>query len=560
MKHNAFSGKHSVGTTGRNDERFSHYFEKGRVKRSTFQRNHIHKTMYNAGRLVPILIDEILPGDVFEVNLSHVTRLVTPIFPVMDEIELDFYFFFVPNRISWFLTSTNGGLVSGWQRFMGEAPDNSWAPVTVPSRVPRLSANAVNATEGTQVRSIMDYYGIPVGQSFLIGTVDINALPFRQYILIWNRWFRDQNLQAPIAVFLGDGDNTLSTGFGQMNGSNILIHTSDSVLPVCKKHDYFTSCLPFSARTPSSLLSGSASPILWMTGTQTQTMSASQIANQMQVLGTYSGALTTANNQNIVQTLRNAFQLNKHMERAARGGSRYIEIIRAHWGVDAQDYRMQYPEFLGSHHCKIGFNQVPQTSSTDSISPQGNMAAYSLSAEHNRHVFKKTFVEHGFLHGFVVARQRKTYQDGTERFWMRGASKYDYYFPEFDSITEQPVYLWEVSKSGLAGCSARFQFGIQEAWADYRYKPNRVSGNFRTSSLMNPFPSFDAWHFADNQSTTVANGLTSAFIQDNSQENIARTLAVSADVSPQILSDIRVEMKCHRMMSVRSIPGHADHF
>lgn len=534
--------KHTVGGTGHADSHFSQSVESTH-KSSTFYRDQVHKTTFNCGQLVPVYIDEVLPGDTHEIDLQFVSRLATPIFPTMDDIELDFYAFFVPNRIVW----------TGWQRLNGENEQTVWAPPVQPALVPGCTASQNTTIVQVTSRSIGDYYGLPLSYRFGVETAGIHltnkisALPFRGLVSIWNRWFRDQNFQAPYVLNLGDDDMTeLEAGF-----------PNKPLFKVNKKHDYFTSCMPATSKPVISNPDGALRELSWLKGTFVFPTTADGLYKDVAAQATQANTLTTGKQMTFVQALRNAFQLTKLLERDSRGGTRYIEMLKAHFGVHAGDYRLQYPEFLGHMHSTVGMQQVAQTSSTDDISPQGNVAAFSLTIDKQRHVVKKSFVEHGYIHVFAVARQRKTYQDGVERFWFR-RDRFDFYYPELAHISEQPVLVREIYAQGnvndnTANADQR-TFGVQEAWSDYKYKPNRVSAQFRTKAPV----SLDSWHYADSYTTIPV--MSDAFITDNSADNVSRTLAVDKTVSDQIIMDLKIINKTSRLMPVYSIPGLVDHF
>lgn len=553
------------------------------IQRSKFYRPQSLKTTFNSGRLIPVYIDEVLPGDTFQMDISALTRMSTVLFPTMDDLNLEFYAFFVPNRLVW----------DGWEQLNGENKTGAWTPSIEPALVPQVNVAGVGANttlpptfyavNTVSSKCLGDYYGLPVGTD--LSRYPVSCLPFRGYALIWNEWFRDENLQAPVPVNTG---NTFDVG---ANLTSEVYRYGPNTLPfyVNKYHDYFTSALPAPQKGDSPLIpielnelipvvtgathvtSGGQTPLhVRVDGDSTDLISlnASRITGD-DFVGIYSsggsvsslGNFTPSNlwadgrgiqlNSSTISELRTAFQIQKLYEKDARGGSRYIEMLKAHFGVDAGDYRLQRPEFLGRYVTRVGMQSVPQTSaSVSGQTPQANLAAYSVTAVNNAHMFSKSFVEHGFVHIFAVARQVKTYQQGIEKFWSR-KERFDFYYPTLAHISEQPILNKEIYALGFDGDGV---FGYQEAWADYRYKPNRVSGQMR-SGVKN---SLDVWHYADVYSSTPRLG--SSWIQDNSQVNVNRTLAVSSTVDDQIKADIRFDCVAVRPMPVNSIPGLVDHF
>lgn len=528
------------------------------ISRSTFNRPCNVKTTFKAGYITPIKVEEVIPGDTFEVDLAYISRLVTPIFPTMDNLELEFHAFFTPMRILW----------DGWQELHGENKTSAWTPSTPPALVPMITTNAA-----LESRKIGDYFGLEVGMNPSVEP--ISALPFRGYRLIWNEWYRDQNLQAPLP---------LSTG----NSETLLTH-NDDLLKANKKHDYFTSCLPAPQKGESALIPIELNELIPVitgvnhTYTTTTPMKLAKLDGTFNASSRLIGAIGTngalanssvtdfstggeslkpanlyadgrgmAINATTISELRTAFQLQKLYEKDARGGTRYIEMLKAHFGVESQDYRLQRPEYLGGHSTYLNMCQVPQTSSTDTTSPQGNMSAYSYNANTGTNFYSKSFVEHGYVFIFVVARQRKTYQQGIEKMWTR-KERFDFYYPTLANISEQPVYNKEIKYSASSDTNNEV-FGYQEPWADYRHSISKVTGQFRSGVT----GSLDVWHYADFYDDVPV--LSSEWIEDNSDINIARTLAVDTELSDQIYLDCLIQNKATRPMPIYSIPGMVDHY
>lgn len=487
------------------------------MSRSTFDRPFSHKTTFNVGDIIPFYVDEVLPGDTHKIRTSKVVRMQTLLTPVMDNIYLDTYYFFVPDRIVW----------SHWKQFMGENTESAWIPQTE-YEVPQITAPAGGWSEGT----IADYMGVPTK----VENLSVNALPFRGYALIMNEWFRDENLSDPLNIPLDD-----ATVQG-VNTGTFVTDVAKGGLPykAAKYHDYFSSATPAPQKGPDVSipvaeagayqvvprpekvdLSLATSPLGWQTrdgsalntggslsfgalGTSKSQFSGSGFArtdNMMLSSGVEAGsdlvpsnlwALSSGNAQAAtINQLRLAFQIQKLYERDARGGTRYIEILKSHFGVTSPDARLQRPEYLGGNRIPITINQVIQNSgSMVGETPQGTTTAYSLTTDVHQE-FTKSFVEHGFIIGVMVARYDHTYQQGLERFWSR-KDRFDYYWPVFANIGEQAILNKEIFAQGSDVDNE--VFGYQEAWADYRYKPSRVSGEMR-SNAKTPL---DSWHLAEH--------------------------------------------------------------
>lgn len=546
------------------------------MSRSRFDRSSSYKTTFNVGQIIPFYVDEVLPGDTFSIDTSKVVRMQTLLTPVMDDIFLDTYYFFVPNRLTW----------SHWKQFMGENTESAWIP-SVEYEVPQLTA----PEGGWNIGTIADYMGIPTGVSGL----SVNALPFRAYALIMNEWFRDENLSDPLNIPVTD-----ATVQG-VNTGTFVTDVAKGGLPytAAKYHDYFTSALPAPQKGPDVMipiaeaanayvypapslnpdLTENFNPLQWVNSSGNILTKSdmnwsslgfhrdgnNNLTNNTRVRGT-NDSLSSLNETPIIpgnliakfdgvsqaatiNQLRLAFQIQKLYERDARGGTRYIEILKSHFGVTSPDARLQRPEYLGGNRIPININQVVQSSSTDaSGTPQGNTAAYSLTSD-NHSDFTKSFVEHGFIIGVMVARYRHTYQQGLERFWSR-KDRFDYYFPVFANIGEQAIKNKEIYAQGTVKDDE--VFGYQEAWADYRYRPNRVTGEMRSSAPQ----SLDVWHLGDDYESLPS--LSDSWIREDSK-TVNRVLAVSDNVSAQLFCDIYVRNLCTRPMPLYSIPGLIDH-
>lgn len=536
------------------------------IRRSQFDRSSSVKTSFNVGDVIPFYLDEVLPGDTFKVKTSKVVRLQTLITPMMDNIYLDTYFFFVPNRLVW----------NHWKEFNGENTESAWLPTTE-YEIPQITSPA---TDGWKVGTVADYFGIPTG----VPGLSVNALPFRAYALIMNEWFRDENLSDPLVVPLDD-----ATVAGVNTGAYITDVAKGGLPFVASKyHDYFTSCLPAPQKGPDVTIPVAEAgnlPVLTLGDVVPQPSSYTLSG----IGGHYNGSsydpenvgvqttntkfeldasyyLKSNDSQNFIPTnlwavqsggvhaatinqLRMAFQIQKLYEKDARGGTRYTEILKSHFGVTSPDARLQRPEYLGGNRIPVNINQiVQQSATTEGSTPQGNPVGLSLTTD-NHSDFTKSFTEHGFILGLMVARYDHTYQQGLDRMFSR-KSRFDYYWPVFANIGEQAVYNKEIYAQGSAADDE--VFGYQEAWADYRYKPNRVTGEMRSSYAQ----SLDVWHLADDYSTLPS--LSDSWIRED-KSTVDRVLAVQSSVSNQLFADIYVENRCTRPMPMYSIPGLIDH-
>lgn len=537
------------------------------MSRSTFDRSASVKTSFNVGDIVPFFLEEVLPGDTFNVHSSKVVRMQTLLTPMMDNVYLDTYYFFVPNRLVW----------NHWKEFNGENTESAWIPQTEYS-VPQITAPA----GGWNVGTLADYFGLPTG----VAGISVSALPFRAYALIINEWFRDQNLQDPLVVPVDDAT---------VQGVNSGIFVSDVAkggLPyiAAKYHDYFTSCLPSPQKGPDVTLSVASQgdlPVIaksdvtplsrvpvkveqftsssssWINIPGGSLGLASDGTSKMAVsVGTPS--MTTSNlgfsnlwAQNsgnaIVATinqLRMAFQIQKLYERDARAGTRYIEVLKSHFGVTSPDARLQRPEYLGGNRVPINVNQVIQQSGTGAgaDTPQGTVVGMSQTTDSHAD-FMKSFTEHGYIIGVMVARYDHTYQQGIERHWSR-KTRFDFYWPVFANVGEQAVKNKEIFAQGTSVDDE--VFGYQEAWSDYRYKPNRVTGEMRSAYAQ----SLDVWHLADDYDNLPA--LSDSWIRED-KNTVDRVLAVKSTVSNQLFADIYIKNRATRPMPMYSIPGLIDH-
>lgn len=568
------------------------------ISRSRFDRSSSVKTTFNTGDIVPFFLEEVLPGDTFNVKTSKVVRMQTLLTPLMDNLYLDTYYFFVPNRLVW----------QHWKEFCGENTESAWIPETEYA-MPQITSPA---DTGWEVGTIADYFGIPTG----VANLSVSALPFRAYALIMNEWFRDENLQDPLVVPVDD-----ATVAG-VNSNTFVTDVAKGGKPykAAKYHDYFTSALPAPQKGPDvsipvSLGSeipvyGTGDPLYLTDGNFTYPfLSVGQSLGGLSYTGTaiantgsigskvgdiyangygfysepnsgggsdnwkgkvmgvptkekmdslavpglvgsglvavYDGAVSVAT----INQLRLAFQIQKFYERQARGGSRYTEVVRSFFGVTSPDARLQRPEYLGGNRVPININQVIQQSGTESATtPQGTVVGMSQTTDTNSD-FTKSFTEHGFIIGVMVARYDHTYQQGLDRLWSR-KDKFDFYWPVFANIGEQAIKNKELYAQGTAEDDE--VFGYQEAWAEYRYKPNRVTGEMRSSYAQ----SLDVWHLADDYSKLPS--LSAEWIQEDAS-TVNRVLAVSDNLSAQFFADIYVKNLCTRPMPMYSIPGLIDH-
>lgn len=561
----------------RNNERHFLQAPEMHTSRTRFNRDQTNLTTFDSGKLIPFFVDEVLPGDTFQVDTSAIIRMTTPKYPVMDDAYIDFYYFYCPNRILW----------KNFKRFMGEVESKPWMPAKTYS-VPTIQIETKNPDAMPYEKSILDYMGVPTRvvksskEKF-----EINALPIRAYVRIWNEFFRDQNVGN--AALETDGDENLIYSDQAPTAKESAELTLQEAmrggrcLPVNKFHDYFTSCLPYPQRGPEVTIpmTGNAPIRLGdlkgeyqgFTGSVEMVLGATSASNvpgsvvygkatgapgekqAMQFTGkekssgeTGTGGWMYADLSSVgaatINDLRKAVAVQQYYETMARGGSRYREQVQALWDVTISDKTVQIPEYLGGGRYHVNMNQIVQTSGqqSENSTPIGETGAMSVTPI-NESSFTKSFEEHGFVIGVMCVRHNRTYQQGLERFWSR-KDRLDYYVPQFANLGEQPVKKKEIMLTGTA--TDEETFGYQEAWADYRMKPNRVSGLMRSNAT----GTLDFWHYADNYSEVPT--LSQEWMTEGKTE-IARTLVEQDE--DQFFGAIRVANKTTRCMPLYSVPG-----
>lgn len=511
---------------------------KADINRSSFNRSHGLKTTFDVDKLVPIFVDEVLPGDTHKLNTNIFARLATPINPIMDNMYLDTFYFFVPMRLVW----------DNYAKFFGEQTNPGDSTDYV---IPTSAASISNTSE-----TILDYMGIP-----LVAGVPFNNLPLRAYHLIYDEWFRDQNLQESTGVVKGDTGTVITNP----NYSWYSLHTRG------KRHDYFTSCLPWAQKGDTVTLPVGDKAYVGIDSNDNTHLTAFNINGAgNQNWGFFVNANDGSTDQHEIRGFstdessklyadlsqatsasindwRQAFQIQRFLEKDARGGTRYTEKVKAHFGVTSPDSRLQRPEYLGGGTTPVNIHPVAQQSSTDTTSPQGNLSAFGTASENNSG-FTKSFTEHGYIIGLANVRADLTYQQGLDKMWSR-ETQYDFFFPTFAHLGEQAVLNKEIFVSGNA-TTDNDVFGYQERYAEYKYKRSQLTGLFRSDASA----SLDAWHLSEDFANTPTLGDT--FIKSNTP--LDRAIAVPSE--PHFIMDAYFNLTSIRPMPVFSPPGMIDHF
>ena len=553
----------------RNNERHFNHIPEMKASRTRFNRDQTILTTFDSGKLIPFYVDEVLPGDTFKVNTAAIIRMTTPKYPVMDDAFIDFYYFYCPNRILW----------DNFKHFMGEVEATPWTPKREYA-IPKIVIKGTDKKPMPDEKSVLDYMGVPTK---IEKTFTINALPVRAYVMIWNEFFRDENVDNIATLKLDD--STAEYTFGNENWvqeAENNAYTGGNLLPVNKFHDYFTSCLPYPQRGPAVTVPMAGNAPIRLGGAEGNYQDfPGTVEMVVAEHGTHiAGALSYTNitgtpgekkameftgkerttgeagaggwmyadlasvTATTVNDLRKAVAVQQYYEALARGGSRYREQVQALWNVVISDKTVQVPEYLGGGRYHVNINQIVQTSGQQAKddTPIGETGAMSVTPI-NESSFTKSFEEHGFVIGVCCVRHNRSYQQGLERFWSR-SDRLDYYVPQFANLGEQPVKKKEIMLTGDK--TDEETFGYQEAWADYRMKPNRVSGKMRSNAK----GTLDFWHYADNY--TKVPTLSQDWMEEGKIE-IARTLIVQDE--PQFFGAIRVANKTVRRMPLYSVPG-----
>lgn len=548
----------------RNSEEHYAQVPRAEIRRARFKRDFNLLTTMNEGLLTPIYCDEILPGDTAKINMNALMRMSTPLYPVMDNCNCDFYFFFVPCRLLW----------DHFENLMGQNDSTFWAE-PVEYTTPKTTA----PKGGWKVGTLADYFGIPTG----VENIQVNSLPFRAYVKIYNEWFRDENVQQPWPYSKGDETTQGSNSYDDQAANTV--QGGGGLLHVAKYKDYFTSCLPSpqkgeAVRLPMTgnarigvmntkgditmntvEITNAANELGIKTNTdawnvnafgytqgpgeteKTNTLSAGQYTNGIFKgfnLGADLGSVTAAT----INELRQAIAVQHILERDARTGTRYKEILQGAWGVTSPDARLDRSEYIGGYRLPININQVVQTSSTDTTSPQGNTGAYSMTTM-SKNMCTYSATEHGFIIGLAAVRVEHSYQQGLSRMWTR-STRFSYYDPMLANLSEQAVLNQEIYAQGNA--QDEEVFGYQEAWADYKYRTNMVTSEMRSQYAQ----TLDAWHYADKYNKLPT--LSAGWILEE-KSNIDRTLAVQKEQSHQFICNFYFDQTWTRPMPIYSIPG-----